>query len=163
MALKKLKKYEIIFLAVVILIIPVILVYQLTKPDIVIRVGDDFTNQCFFGQTECKYMHDLGRVTGGVVEFRDEMELNRWLIVGEDVWCIHTERSVAVPVSNPVGVITQETEVSCNNIAVFDKDEWDLEIGIAFPDEQGRLIPFSPLPEFPEGTQQTFVFTMKGT
>jgi len=154
-------KFQIAIIAIIILIIPVIIVYQLTKPDIILNIEEDFENQCFFGQTECLYMHDLGVITSGEIEFRDEMDLNRWLIIGDNVWCIHTDRSVAVPISDPVGVISQESEVSCNNIAVFDKDEWDLKIGIAVPDEEGNLIQFSSI-DFPMGSQQTFTFTIKG-
>lgn len=169
MADRKLAKWQIASLAIIILIIPVIIVFQLTKADIVINFDDDdpFKNKCFLGQTECIYMHELGVNVGGEVEFRDDMDLNRWLIIGEDVFCIKIERTVAEPVADPVGVITEETEISCNNIAVFDKDEWDLKIGIAIPDEEGNLVDlfigFSSIPPPPEGSQQTFTFTMIGT
>ncbi len=152
MVLKKLTKIELAFLAGIILIIPFIIVFQLAnQPDInisdltfPINDRDQFENQCFFGQTECVYTEDSRKL--GEIQFRETQ--NNWQIIGTDVWCIKTERTVAVPVSDPVGVITQETEVSCNNIAIFDKNEWDLAIFHA---------------DTIDGFFNTFTFTMKGT
>ena len=170
MADRNLAKWQIASLAIIILIIPVIIVFQLTKADIVINIDEDFKNQCFFGQPICVYDKQIN-VTfedtqkDPLIVFR-ETEIN-WQIIGDNVFCIKIERSVAEPVSDPVGVITESTEVSCNNIAIFDKDEWDLQIAFLTPDEQGNLInpfiPFSSVPPPPEGSINRFTFTMKGT
>ncbi len=119
-------KFQIAIIAVIILIIPAIIVFQLTKADIVINIENDFENQCFFGQTKCNYI-DSSRNVGAII-FSETVE--QWQILGENVWCIKTDREVAEPVSDPVGVITDEDEVTCNNIAIFDRNEWDLQVGV---------------------------------
>ncbi len=162
---RKFKKWQLAFIVGLIFIIPVILVFQYTKADIVINIDTDFKNQCFFGQSVCTYdkliINFEGQVDQNPFEFRETE--NNWQIIGDNVFCIHTERSVAVPVSDPVGVITEETEVSCNNIAVFDKDEWNLQIRLVTPAQQGSIIPFSTPPPPPIGSVERFTFTMIGT
>jgi len=164
MADRKLEKWQIAFLATVILIIPFIIVFQLTKADIVINIDEDFKNQCFFGQPVCVYdkrinvtIEDTQREP--LIAFRETE--NNWQIIGDNVFCIKIEGAFAEPVTDPVGVVTKESEVNCNNIAVFDKDEWDLQIRLLFPDSEGNL--FFPFSSFqpPEGSVNRFTFTMK--
>ena len=126
MADSKLSNIQIAIIAGIILVVPFIIVLQLTKADIVIEFNEDFTNQCFFGENQCSYVEELG-----VIQLSENDDA--WTILGENVFCTKTERTVAVPVSDPVGVISEETEVTCNNFAIFDKNEWDLVI-ISFED-----------------------------
>lgn len=144
-------KFQIIIIAVIVLIIPTIIVFQLTKADITIENltfpivdGDTFKNQCFFGQTKCVY--EERSAESGVIVFDDQE--TSWLIRGENVWCIKSNRQVAEPVADPVGVITDESEVTCNNLAIFNKSEWDLQITHA------DLVS--------GGSVDIFTFTMKG-
>lgn len=169
MADRNLAKWQIASLAIIILIIPLIIVFQLTKADIVINFNDDdpFFNKCFLGQSECVYQIPIGiafddqPVGMEFIEFREDKTY--WWILGEDVWCIKTERTVAEPVSDPVGVITEETEIECNDLAMFDKGDWDLTIDFLVPNEEGGLIKFSSVAPPPKGSVNQFTFTMKGT
>jgi len=149
MADLKLAKWQIATIAIIILIIPLIIVFQLSKqPDIVINFDQDdpFRNKCFLGETTCQYEAIFPEI-----ELREDDTY--WWILGEDVWCVKTERTVEVPVSDPVGVITQETEISCNDLAMFDKLEWDF-IQIPPPQGCGLTGTCPPL---------VYVFIMKGT
>ena len=161
-------KVMVVIVALIILAVPFILVYQLTKADInisdftfPINDEDPFENKCFLGQSECFYTHGLGILTGGDVEFREDDTY--WWILGEDVWCIKSEMSFVEPVTNPNVQITQGDQIDCNDTAMFDKSDWDLRIGISIPDEEGNLIPFLSSISFPEGSIQTYTFTLKGT
>ncbi len=165
---RKFKKWQLAFIVGLIFIIPMIILFQYTKADIVINIDDDFKNQCFFGQTECVYdkrinitFEDSQRIP--IIQFRETV--NNWQIIGDNVWCIQG-RSVAIPVTNPQQEITKDSEVSCNNIAVFDRDEWDLQIQFLVPNSLGELerpFPlFSSAPPPPEGSINRFIFTMKG-
>jgi len=167
MADRKLAKWQIASIVIIVLIIPFIIVFQLTRADIVLTFDEDFKNQCFFGQPVCVYdkiiRTTLEIITEKQIEFQETGD--DWRILGEDVFCIKTERTVAEPVRDPVGVITEETEVSCIDIAVFNKSDWDLTIDFLVPDEEGNLkkgfTGFSIAPP-PDGSVNRFTFTMKG-
>jgi len=142
MADRKLAKWQIVFITVVVLIIPFIIVFQLAyQPDIFLdfESDDTFENTCFLGQDECTYIMIFPEI-----ELREDDTY--WWILGENVWCEKTERNVAEPVADPVGVITEETEIKCNDVAMFDKNEWD------FSDATITL----------EGQPTIYTFTKKG-
>ena len=139
MADRNLAKWQIASLAIIILIIPVIIVFQLTKADIVIDFDNPnpFENKCFLGESQCTFTQTFPEI-----ELREDDTY--WWILGEDVYCVKTDRTVEVPVSDPVGVITEETEVSCNDLFMFDKTVWD------FSDSETM------------GDTKLYVFTLKG-
>ncbi len=141
MADRKLGNTQIAIIAVIVLIIPFIIVFQLTKADIVIDFTDEdrFDNICFLGESQCTYVMIFPDI-----ELREDDTY--WWILGENVWCEKIERNVAEPVADPVGVITEETEIKCNNVAMFDKNEWD------FSDATITL----------EGQPTIYTFTKKG-
>ena len=141
---RKLSKWQLGILTVLILIIPFILVYQLSKPDITINFDsaetDPFFNKCFLGQSECIY-HSFGGTLHTNTELREDDTY--WWILGKDVWCVKSQMSFTEPVTNPNVEITQDSEVSCNDLAMFDKEDWDFSTII-----NGEL---------------TYIFTLKGT
>ena len=164
-------KLRLAIVAGIILIIPFIIVFQLSKSDInisdltfPINGKEPFHNQCFFGEPVCVY--DKSVRFGFSVASVDEIEINElpneWRVIGEDVFCFKIESGSVEPVSDPVGVITErESNVTCNNIAMFDKNDWDLNIKLFVPDAEGNLVSFSSF-ELPEGSINRFTFTMKG-
>ncbi len=160
---RKFKKWQLAFIVGLIFIIPLIVLFQYTKADIIINIDEDFKNQCFFGQPVCVYDQEI-RIfssinTGKEIEFRELSD--EWRIIGENVFCFKVDGSFAEPVANPVGIVTEKDDVTCNNIASFEKNDWDLRIDFLIPDEQGNLITFSSI-EPPEGSINRFTFTMKG-
>jgi len=171
MAARKLAKWQIASLAIIILIIPVIIVFQLTKADIIINFDDDdpFFNKCFFGQPVCVYDKPIGFAFSvapiGEITFQELPD--EWRVLGEDVFCFKIDKNNrGEPVTDPVGVITErDSNVVCNNIATFEKNEWDLKIDLLVPDAEGNLVDL--FPQFssislPENSINRFTFTMKG-
>lgn len=139
-------KLRLALVAGIILIIPFILVYQLSKGDIniedfthPIQDTDPFENKCFydpiekefqFGEISCTYVRESSRL--GEIIFTETD--TKWQVTGDQIWCVKIERSVMEPVADPVGSISESSigesqpSVECNDIAIFDKDEWNLQI-----------------------------------
>jgi len=144
MVQREFKKWQLAFIAGLLFVIPVILLFQYTKADIVIDFDnpevDPFRNKCFLGQSECIY-HSFGGTQFPNVELREDTTY--WWILGEDVWCVKSQMSFTEPVTNPNLEITQDSVISCNDIAMFDKDDWDFS-------------------SFING-EPTYIFTLKGT
>lgn len=160
---RKFKKWQLAFIVGLIFIIPVIIVFQYTSADIIINIDEDFKNQCFFGQPVCVYDKEIavfGSInTGKEIQFQELSD--EWRIIGEDVFCFKVDGSFVEPISDPVGVIIPQSNITCNNIASFEKSDWDLKIDFLVPNEQGILVKFSSV-QPPEGSINRFTFTMKG-
>lgn len=138
---REFKKWQLAFIVGLIFIIPVIIVFQYTGTDIVIDFDDNpFKNKCFLGQSECVYDSDA-------TELREDDTY--WWILGTDVWCVKSQMSFTEPVTNPNIEITQDSEVSCNDIAMFDKNDWDFSI--------------LHLDLIDGGFLDRYIFTLKGT
>lgn len=145
---RKMPLWKIVLVGGIVLTIPLVIAFQLTKADIVINFDEEnpFKNKCFLGETECMYEAIFPEI-----ELREDDTY--WWILGENVWCVKIERTVEEQVEDPVGVITEETEVTCNDLAMFDKSEWDFG---QIPPPQGCGLNGTCPPLI-------YVFTMKGT
>ncbi len=130
MVLKKLTKFELAFLAVVILIIPVIIVFQLSQPDIVIA-PEDRVQGCGLTPTSCQY------ITNGAFGFDPIMLTERddkWLLRGN---CIDTAgeslgRALAIAdrdgISLDIAPLLNPDE--CRDSIIFLKKDWDRSLEI---------------------------------
>lgn len=145
MADRELKHWQKIFIAVVVLTVPFIIAFQLTyqQPDININTGiKPPENQCIYGQDYCKYVQE----NIGKLQF-DENE-DMWIITGNGVWCVKVVNEFAEPVANPANQYGNNNQLSCNDIAIFNKSEWDLSL------QHADLVS--------GGYENTFFFTKKG-
>lgn len=150
MALKRLTKFELAFLAGIILIIPFIIVFQLSKADInigdftsPIQDTDPFANMCIEGDFRCIYLQSDNKL-GEIIFTETE---TRWQIAGDNVWCVKFKPTASEPIADPIGSIGEsQPSIICNNLAIFDKSEWNLTIFHA---------------DTLDGFFNTFTFTMK--
>lgn len=136
MALKRLTKFELAFLAGIILIIPFIIVFQLSKADIVIDItsitnGCESINDVFI----CTYVSDPNRVIIKITESNDA-----WVVTGN---CITTvgERFGKGIVENPEIFFSPppfDTVDNCIDLIIFDKDMYDREF--SFNSELGANV-----------------------
>lgn len=159
MALKKLAKWEMVLIAGIILIIPIIIAYQLTKADIEIDLNPTFSNGCNQLGTVCMYNMDS---TAKIITLNED-DLS-WRITG---LCVDTaieqyNRKVAIS-ERDNSLITLEYPANpeeCRDLVIFSKDDWERENKVVTVDVQVQCFttPCNPVPtDF-----ELNIFTLKG-
>lgn len=147
MALKKLVKWEIALIAIVILIIPFVVVYQLTKADIELQINPSFASGCNDGGTVCTYNMDS---TAKVIILNEDEE--SWRVTGN---CIDTEfdsqirqQAVAKRDGLEIDLTPVPSNNPCRDLVIFKKIDWNRENKIITQDVQVQCIttPCDPIP-----------------
>lgn len=129
MADRELKKWQLALIAGIILIVPVIIAFQLTKADININdLNPTFVSGCNMEGTVCTYNMDN---TVRVITISEDEE--KWTLMGN---CIDTalasflrsgaviQRDSGQTLSDPVFGFNPE---ECRDLVIFLKDDWDRE------------------------------------
>jgi len=120
---RKFKKWQLAFIVGLIFIIPIILVFQYTKSDIVIDFGSK-TNGCdFTDETVCTYISDPDKVIIILSE-----SVDKWTLTGN---CITTAGEIFGKGTREFPQISFEPPSDfeeCRDMISFDKDIWTRQL-----------------------------------
>ena len=121
MVQREFKKWQLAFIVGLIFIIPVIIVFQYTKADITIEINP--TEPCFPQEDDtCFFRIGSGSTT------RFEESDTQYTVFGERIVCFRTIEDVAEPMGD---IALAPPDVQCNDVGIFDKENWRLAISHA--------------------------------
>lgn len=134
MADRKLAHWQIASLTIIILIIPLIIVFQLTKADIVIDVNSPIAiaNSCLIKKDTKTCTYDEADKTQLITITESDattLLANSWKVTGESVLC-----NEFITTADFGGEIRESTEIKCFDTVFFDKEIWDRQVSITNPD-----------------------------
>jgi len=136
MALKRLTKFELAFLAGIILIIPFIIVYQLSKADITIDItsitnGCKITNDVF----TCTYVSDPNGVIIKITESN-----SAWVVTADCITTVGEGFGKAIAENPEISFSPPDFDKvdNCRDLIIFDKDLYGREF--SFNSELGANV-----------------------